>query len=165
MLAKLIDMYKTYRGRKRALYHCQSVLNCIPNINRGGCLISAYAIFLYFKKHAPKYFNENVVLVQFSRQFSDHLHNKYFIESLELNAVSATHFGISFDNGNTAYDSNGLITNLDYNYEYRLVIPNDMTFEFVFSALQDGTWNPDFKRELHIPTIENMLEITIGRYK
>lgn len=67
--------------------------------------------------------------------------------------------------GKTAYDSNGIITRLDFNYDYELVIPKDMTFEFVFSALQDGAWNPDFKRELHIPTTELMLEITIGQFK
>lgn len=148
------------KKRKEALKYAREVLNSIPHINQGGCLISAYAMYKYLSNYYPDLFGSDIVIVQYARQFDDHLTNQNFILGTELNAVSATHFGLSINNGKTAFDSRGKIGRYeDYSDKYKLIIPHDQTVSFVLSALMDKTWNPSFDRKKYIPVIEEKLKI------
>lgn len=147
------------KKRKDIIKYCQSVLNKIPDINAGGCLIAAYATFKYIEKHHPELFDKRICIVQYSRYIDDHVNNRMFIANQESKAVSASHFGISINGGRHAYDSRGKDTvSL---VQYTLVIPHDKTKEFFNSAIKDGMWNPQFNRKKYLPIIEKKLKIKI----
>lgn len=150
------------KGRRKALNQARKILNDIPNINNGGCLIAAYAMYKYLHNHYNDLFDETIVIVQYAREFGDHLNNQNFIEGTELSAVSATHFGISINNGKTAYDSRGRIGKYeDYSDKYKLIIPHELTTEFVISALNDSAWNPTFNKKKYIPIIQKKLDVRL----
>lgn len=128
-------------------------LRDIPNINCGGCLISAYSVY-------TKLINDpKIRIVQLSPHADDDNleNNRNFINGQAKYAYSGYHFGISFDFGKTVYDSNGLYTS----YVDCYIIPRHKTYEFCKKALFQGNWNRAFDRQTYVPQIFKKLKINI----
>ena len=127
-------------------------INDIPELNYGGCLIAAYSVYRKVIN------NPNVRVVQLSKYSNDFeiSHNKEFIAGKESKPMPGYHFGITINNGETIYDSNGIYTNHVNFY----IIPRHKTHEFCKKAILGPYWNNSFNRR-HVPEILKKLKITI----
>lgn len=143
---------------KQVVLENYNLLNNISNINSGGCLYAAYAIYESLKK-LNLHKNEDLVIIQFSYSKHQIKNNKDFINGETDTASSSSHFGISVDGGKTAYDSEGLVEEGEYNYY--LIIPNKMIEVFCNSSLQGGNWSSNFNRKIEVPKINILLQINL----
>lgn len=129
----------------------------VPNINSGGCLIAAYALYLFLKKQGVK---SNFQIVTLDNRWEKIEPNWEFINGNSENAESAWHFGWTFNGGRTIYDCDGRIA--DHSYLLKLVIPKELTEKFCQSALKSGNWNHWFVRKVEVPKIEEKLGINLN---
>ena len=132
----------------------------IPNINSGGCLIAAYAFFLHEKKWNR---HHNIQIVALDKYQMSHRCNSRYIDGKSDYAESAAHFGWTFDSGQNVYDCEGLVNQKPY--KYKLCIPKVQTDDFCVNSLTNGCWNWMFRREKHIPQIEQYLNVDLSRIK
>lgn len=135
-------------------------LKNIPNINSGGCLYAAYAIWL--KLQQEKLLNSKVVIVMYYNNDYCKEVNMKFLKGKRKNAESSTHFGISFNGGKTVYDTKGLIR--EYKYCNTMIIDFHKTQEFCESALKHGNWNALFNRKQNVPMINKKLGLNLSMY-
>ena len=133
------------------LFKTLNVLNDIPYINHGGCLISCYAIWLKLKR--PK----NMSIMHLSSNICDINTNAQFLADPSKPPTSGNHFVVSF-NGNL-YDSSGVYIN---NYDYSLEIPYHKIYKFVKKSLKVGNWNSSFDRS-EVDNINKRLKINISK--
>jgi hypothetical protein len=132
--------------------------NCIPFVNKGGCLLAAYAFYLHEKKYNRA---GNLQIVQLSTFPEFIQHNREFVTNGNGKAVSDAHFGWTYDGGITVSDSENPLLNVSWYKDY-LVIPKDKTDEFCISSLNNGGWNAMFNRECEQRRITEKLEIDLS---
>lgn len=134
-------------------------LSDIEDINCGGCLFAAYAIYLVLKKHniLPETFA--LVALNGTEYQDNHITNLHFLSDLTKKATSSNHFGWTFDGGRTVYDTD---SQLDLNkYKHQLIIPQHKIEQFCKSALFDcSKWAYWFDRKTQLPIIEEKLGIS-----
>ena len=133
-------------------------LGRIPNINHGGCLVSAFSFYLNEKKENR---HEHLRIVSINSNDNRYeQNNRKYIEGKRRRADSSGHFGWTYD-GVKVFDTDGLVRR-KCKTEVRIVIPPEITEKFCRSALNHGGWNPLFNRK-HIPKIEKHLGIELKK--
>lgn len=121
------------------LYTAIQTLSNIDTINRGGCLVSAYSIYLYLKdnKVLPKDFSI-VALSHYEEELD--LYIDFIQNNVSPNIVS--HYVVYFEG--KYYDSTG-----EYDistYEYKYFISNKIEETCLYLLNECGTWNRSFDR-------------------
>jgi hypothetical protein len=125
------------------------VLSKIPAINFGGCLLAAF-VFYQNEKTARRSNKLKLVSLCTNVEYG-HKTNKAYTEGKIAVADSACHFGWTYDNGKTIYDTKGIVSLA--RYKHRVIIPKKITSQFSVSSLNNGVWNPHFDRKKHLPKI------------
>lgn len=138
-------------------------LRSINNIHNGGCLVSAYAYYLWLKNNNLLTQNFQIaVLENFDDEGFGNKHwisaNHAFINGKRKNATASHHFGWTFDNGKKVLDAS--LEN--QHYDYQLLVPHEATEKFCLSALNYGSWNWAFERKFWIPEISAKLGINLS---
>lgn len=136
-------------------------LDEIPNINRGGCLYAAYAVWLKLQKEGLL-LNNKIVIIMYHDHDYHRDENMKFLKNKTKKAVSSTHFGLSFNGGKTVYDSEGLIK--EYKHCGTMIIDFNKTQSFCESSLKYGGWNPAFKRKSGVTQINKKLGLNLSTY-
>lgn len=129
----------------------------IPFINKGGCLLAAYAFYLHEKKYGRA---DDLQIVQLSLHPNLLKQNKEFILNGNGTAASDAHFGWTYDGGWNVRDCKNEVDPESY-IEWWL-IPKEKTDEFCISALNFGRWNPLFNRERAQKRISEALDIDLS---
>lgn len=135
----------------------RKIISEIDSINRGGCGIAAYAVYLYLKEKdiLPKSFR---IVTLHCTDMDNAAHNNRFIIGQEKNGVSANHIGFMIDN--IIMDCKKIIDLTEYRSV--VVIPRNKIVEYLISALTTSLdWNPSFNRNRQIPIIEKKLKIKL----
>ena len=137
----------------------QKILGKIPNINAGGCGVSAYAMYLYLKKHGCLNDFQVILLDEYFTK-DEHKQNLAFVEGKSSKSNGAAHIAVTFDGGKTIQDAKGVV---DDTFEYTLLVPSHKT-EAYFNALFTAKvrWNSAFNMHESIPVIEKKLGIKLG---
>lgn len=134
-------------------------LASIPDINEGGCLLSAYAYYLNEHNHSR---GESVHIVQLARGECkwEYEENLKFINGKSNSCYSSNHFGWTYDGGISVYDCYGKVRLS--RYKYILLIPQHLTSKFCIDALNYGCWNDTFERENHLTNIEQYFGLDLS---
>jgi len=139
-------------------------LDNVPNINRGGCGVSAYSMYCLLEKQKQLKPDTRIIYIH-RKIWGDYSTNKWFLDNQEGNADSASHV-ILFHDG-YYLDSSEEFTNLstlidvfftgDKESEFDILdIPQQLTHIFMKSSLENGSWNDSFDTK-NIEVIENKL--------
>ena len=145
---------------KATQLNLESILECldsIPNINHGGCGISALAIYRWCKANGVKVSKRPFVIL-LSESYGDKWtieHNRDIIEMGDFRRITLSHVAIKV--GKKLIDSTGQ-PDLDY-YKHRQ--PEQLNESELIEAL-DSSWNHMFDREESIPKIELALNIDLS---
>lgn len=134
-----IILYKFNRKRRE--------LDKIPNINRGGCGIVAYAMSKWLKKHDVEHsvlFCDWSTLIRWNVQRKD--------------PTSCSHVVIQINDYIFDTDERIHIDDFRFEEESRVEITCD---EYLKRCLNIREWNRDFKRQKNITTIENILNVSL----
>ena len=132
-----------------------SILDDIPNINRGGCGISTLAIYEAMKKYTS-ITGVKIIFLYLTYQTYAHKHNHSKTEhSINIPMIPA-HICIKL-NGEYI-DSTGVISERKLN-EYTIK-KQIRTKKFLIKSINKGDWNPGFERH-YIRDIENVLGISL----
>ena len=135
----------------------QNFLNEIPNINCGGCGLSAYAMYLWLRKNNMLDENTQIVFLHHSYSERDFQTNQSFYLQGVGNPVAPEHVVIS-RNGKYI-DSNGVYTKAN-EYSFKLAVSLEKAEDFLVNSLNDNNWNSWFNRPCVAPMIEKELGIT-----
>lgn len=135
----------------------QDFLNEIPNINRGGCGLSAYAMFLWLQKNNMLTEDTQIVFLHHSYSERDFQTNQSFYLQGVGNPVAPEHVVI-YRNGKYI-DSSGVYTKVN-DYSFKLAVSLDRAENFLVNSLNDNNWNSWFDRPSVVPIIEKELGIT-----
>lgn len=137
--------------RKKALEY----LSNIPYINSGGCLVSAYAMFLNERRNG----NHKVRIHAIDIEYALNRNIAFFNNTKEL-PISNRHYVWTYYKRGRFWDSNG-VYKASRGFYKTLEIPEHLTDKFVELALQYGNWNKLFDRVNEIPKIESYFNIEI----
>jgi hypothetical protein len=129
-------------------------LGNITYIHNGGCLVSAFSFYLHEKKAGRA---DDLQIVQFGY---DELHDKNyaFIAGEKKRAAAGSHFGWTYDGGETCFDCYGVEIQ-----DTSLVVPKHLTEKFCLSALNYGGWNWSFDRTYWVPKIAKKLGVDLSK--
>jgi hypothetical protein len=135
----------------------QNFLNEIPNINRGGCGLSAYAMYLWLRKNSMLTEDIQIVFLHYGYSKSDfHTNQSFYLQGVGK-PVAPEHVVI---NRNGKYiDSNGVYTRAN-GYSFKLSVSLEKAEDFLVNSLNDDDWNSSFERPCVVPMIEKELGIT-----
>lgn len=146
-------------GRIQELF---SYLTSVKDINRGGCLFAAFAVFKVLQKEGLS--NDDLVIVQLDAGMLNISTNQMFINGQTDEVRSSNHFVLSPDGGKTLYHTGGLFET-ESSTKYNLVIPNDKVETFCETALHKANWNKKFKRTRGVKEINFMLGTEIPNFR
>lgn len=150
----------TLENRMMLLY---SYIAHIENINRGGCLFAALAVYRVLKKEG--YDCKDLVLVQLHNDYNRINDNIRFISGESEKANSSNHFVLSFNGGKTLVGTNGYHYPDIYDECCSYIIPNDKIEMFCENALMNGNWNHRFVRSKGVREINFTLGIKIPHFR
>ena len=132
-------------------------LSTVKNINYGGCLLSAWAIYKFCKQN--NFEIPAIYCLEKKLFISDHIINRSYLRTKEGSPVSPSHVVWSFD-GKTYYDAEEKVDMSEY--PFILHLPEKEIDNFCKIALESGTWNKDFNRKKWLPEIEKNLGINLS---
>ncbi len=145
-------MTETFIDIILTLSDVQEYLETIPSINRGGCGISALAIFRWLKLNNE---NDDTKFVFLYNQKSDYLNNKKVLKGQDGNPSVPGHCCLLYDG--KFIDSAGKYD--ISNYSWLQIIDEE---EFITKSLNEqDSWNHSFDRE-YIKQIEAKLKIDLS---
>lgn len=139
-----------------------SYLREIPDIDSGGCLVAAYAIYKFLIRN--DLLPDSFVIVAASaasRPEQSHTENTNFLKGISSHAVPANHFLYSLDGGLTLYDVYGINQRYQSDNWLRCIIPKEHIDRFYDSAMACEKWNRHFKRHTWIPAINEKFGINV----
>ena len=147
-----LSLFTSKQYKQRKLQECLEKLRYIPKINNGGCLIAAWAIWLYLKKNHA-----------LPRDFSIVALNVFGTEDLHIQNLNATkgkdiptasyHFAIrAFGK---LYDATGEMRD----DEFPLHLDITVSADFLKKAYFYGGWNHEYRKYEYNRQIENKLGI------
>lgn len=140
-----------------------SYISGVNNINSGGCLFAAFAVYNVLKKEGLN--SSDVVIVQLHSD-SDLINwNQDFINGYGTKAYSSNHFVLSVDNGKTFIGTEGIYRRREVLDKYDFIIPNHKIDKFCENALVNGSWNKRFKRTKGVREINFMLGTNIPNFR
>jgi hypothetical protein len=135
----------------------QDFLDEVPNINRGGCGVSVYAMFLWLQKNNMLTDDTKIIFLHHSYSTKDFETNQSFYLQGVGNPVAPEHV-VLMRNG-VILDSSGVYIESN-NYSYSLTVSLDKIEDFLVYSLNDDNWNSMFERPCVIPMLEKELGIT-----
>lgn len=121
-------------------------LDNIPNLNYGGCGISALVLF----DHAEAAGLKPKIVFGYSTWDCGYDENKEYKRGNRQYAESASHIFISF--GGKDYDSDG-----EYKRKGYWMFDDEITRDHLVDSIRHGCWNPSFDRKKYLPRIENFI--------
>lgn len=144
-----------------SLDQVRNFLDTLPNINAGGCGISAYAMYLWLKERNMLTKDFRFVFLHCSYSKEDYLHNKQVLQEEESSEkpVAPEHVGVHF-NGKLI-DSSGLVK--INKYKMFLDIPLEKAEDYIINSLNTNNWNSMFNRPNMVKIIEKELNISFRR--
>ncbi len=133
----ILKNHKYFINRPTEFGDVYDFLGKIPNLNSGGCLVSAYSVYLWCKNNGilePKF-----RLVGFTQddELESNKNHKY-LNGISKDADSDIHFGWA-SKLNIFFDSKGIINESRYKNYYE--IHQDKIDDFFKSAYYNGNWN------------------------
>jgi hypothetical protein len=158
----MLGIIKSKNGVEyNSLDQVRNFLDALPNINAGGCGISAYAMYLWLKERNMLTKDFRFVFLHFGSSKDDYLHNKQVLQEEESyeKPVAPEHVGVQF-NGKLI-DSSGLVK-ID-NYNLFLDIPLEKAEDYIINSLNTNGWNSSFERPDVVKIIEGELNISFRR--
>ena len=148
--AQEFQVKPSIEDRFRTALEC---LDSIPNINFGGCGLSALSIYRWCKKNGVQVDDEPfVILCDDEWELS---HNNACIEQGAINDVSIPHIAIQVDG--ELWDSTGNEPTVNYPYHTEAFGTSEL-----IELLNEHGWNSWFNREKFLPIIEIGLEIDLS---
>ncbi len=148
---------KKIKTAKKTLKQVQKFLDNIPDIDRGGCGISALAMYRWLKNNGDKSNIKFVFLYEYGDE-KEYLTNKRVLKDKEGEPVACSHCCIL--HGKKFIDSEGVVDIEEY--EWVQIIKEE---DFLKRSLANiGEWNPRFDRH-NICKIEEELGIDLGDIK
>lgn len=139
-------------------------LEKIPYLNSGGCLVAAYSVFLAEEK--DNNLDEiQLVALNFGSYSDPYIRkNLMYIKGKRKKADSASHFGWTYDNGSTIFDSDGKVRTWRYSETKNgvLVIPQNLTRPFAISSLNHGRWNQSFDRKKYVKLLSKKFDLDLS---
>lgn len=121
-------------------------LEKIPNINYGGCGISALALF----DHAEAAGLKPRIVFGYSPWDGGYDENQEYKRGNRQHAESAAHIFIHF--GGKDHDSDG-----EYERNDHWTFDDEITRDHLVDAIRHGSWNCSFEREKYLPKIEKFI--------
>ena len=146
----------------------RAYLDQIPNINYGGCAISAYAMYLWLEKN-NQLNNDTTIVYGYSFDHDgdevSELENNVKNHNFNEDSINSCSHAMLFHNGKY-YDSSRVVDDFKNEFDFSLLyfIPKEVLKKFMYFSLQEGRgfkWNTAFKRKYNVPLIENNLDIKI----
>lgn len=134
-------------------------INRIANVNSGGCLVVAYAMYKYLTKLCGIDPNELELGVYDNSQFRI---KRFEEDHMTDNPTANDHYAIIYKG--VAYDSGGELLNEECGYTFRFVINGSGTFEYLVPRLinKSRDWNTRFNRAAGINKLEEILDINLS---
>lgn len=139
-------------------FDARNYLANIPDINRGGCLVSAYAFQQFCQKNGYKvptivalHSWEESVLTR-----NIQINHKFIATDGRTQAANAAHFGWTY--GATIMDAKKTVPLS--NYKEKIFIPTHLMPKLYKETMVWGNWNPAFHR-FWIPKIAEKLNVNL----
>lgn len=140
------------------LSYILDILNDVPNINRGGCGISALAIYRWCKKNNVEVSDRPFIILGDEWDIEQ---NKHHIKNGNINEIWLVHITIEIDG--VIYDSkgDGAISRWDDYYTQDYQLSEDEMLELI----NNSPWNSEFRRRQWVHHIEEKLAIDLSDVK
>ena len=139
----------------KTLKEVQEFLNDIYNINRGGCGISALALYRWLEKNGQLNGNTKFVYLYHSYNRDEYLNNDKVLREKTGKPLACAHAGLLHKNN--YLDSNGKVDISYYTFVHHV---NEE--DFILKSINNlSSWNDAFNRE-HISRIEKKLGIDLS---
>jgi len=136
------------------LEHALECLDSVPNINRGGCGISALALYRWCLKNGVDVSDRPLVVLCDDEW--DAIHCNDYLEGNDLDNAWFAHIAIEIDG--QIYDSTGRDL-LDYYTRCDYQLSED---ELLYALNKVSGWNSTFKRQKQVPVIEFGLDVDLS---
>ena len=134
-------------------------LNSIPDINAGGCGLSALAIYRWCRKNGIEVGDRPFVII--SNDLWDVQHNNELIDDEMIDRLEYPHIVTEIDG--KLWDSTGNDDeDNDDNFSYWPFRCEPIGEDDIIELLNNASWNPDFKRNKYLPLIESHLDIDLS---
>lgn len=127
-----------------------SELNKIPDLNRGGCAIVAYALVQYINKAYPELHPEIVFLCNINQ-------GPAWRNLINNRADSSSHVVVKIDN--MYYDSTGVYTKSEIRAKWKTAETAIASQELTLRSIHTNEWNPAFNRKKYVSTIGHILDM------
>jgi hypothetical protein len=140
------------KNKISSLDEIRTFLNEIPNINRGGCGVSAYAMYCYLEKTNQLLPDTRIIYVWDIDYLSDSYEkNTNFIENQNGDCDSCAHVvlfhnGFYMDSKNKKIEIHEIEIFHWFDGIELLIIPQPLTHTFMKKSIEEGKWNPSFDR-------------------
>lgn len=149
----------TVKVKLKEISQVQDILNRIPNINRGGCGISALALARWIKKNKPMYDVHFILAYDSQKDFKNN--TEIICKDQNKKAVAVAHAGVVIEMNNggapAVVDSQGAFGITRYECSHTFAYEAIMV-----KAINEGSqWNPEFDRK-NVYRIEELLEIDLS---
>lgn len=158
-----VFIFTSLKPKKMKIKTVQQILKNIPNINYGGCGISALAMYLWIQKYEgiiPK-----IVFCYRTGKEDSYSNNKKSIKEGRVTLEVPPHVAIIYKG--KRYDSEGMVIKGKVGWggyifsRFHQVKIN----ELINTINRTHDWNDSFDRDKNIPIIENILGIELPIYK
>ena len=143
-----------------SLDELRNFLDNIPNINRGGCGISAYTMYCYLEKN--NLLKEDTQIIYLHDWCENSVkYNLEFIKGNNNNPTSATHVILYHDGYYVDSEhKHSCLNSFKYSSNY-FKVPQNITHIFMKLSLNESSWNPKFNRK-NIIKIEKFIGLYLG---
>lgn len=147
------------------LKELREYLNSIPNINKGGCLISAYSMYLYLKK--TNQLPDGFKIIQIAQ---DDTQRFFLLRNLQ--SSDPTKYTAGCDHAMCQVD--GIIFDSDESRPIDIdivamassvAVNPETQSAHIIAQINTDRWNNSFNREKHIPEIQRELGIDLSMLK
>lgn len=136
------------------LEEVMNFLSSIDSIGRGGCGISALAMYRWLKKHGLT--NEQTAFYYLENDYDRHNNNRQYTSNKDIALIAPCHV-VLYHNDRTI-DCEGF--KAIGNYPYKLL---EQSEEFLIKMINNiHTWNCAFRRKDHVKNIARTLGIDLS---
>ena len=142
----------------KSIKSVQNVLGRIPDINCGGCGISALAMYRWLKDNDKLVGDESFTYLYVSYDSSFTENDSILKEKKNHKLKSASHIML-FHNGRLI-DSDGNAVQNRYINRHNKITEDSLLYSINFSC-----WNDDFDRKEYVPFIEQKLGVELSDVK
>ena len=147
------------------LKEIRQYLDSIPDINRGGCLVAAFSIYLYLKKNGG--LTKDFRIIEIDEDMVSRYQNalQYLKDDYHQHVESCGH-AVIFMNGKV-YDStiDKDISDMPNALIYGVFIDPVNNEQKIIDQINNASWNESFDRKRWIPEIAEYFDIDLSMMK